>query len=499
MSESLILRRAGIDTYREAVIYMRTDCPVCISEGFETQARVQINYLNRSIMATLNKVTSDLLDPGEVGLSDYAWNLLGAKEGDLVTVTHPRPINSMSFVRSKIYGNSLSRSEIGEILEDIVSGRYSDIQISSFLTACTASRMDYQEVMNLTKEMVTVGEKIKWHSDFIVDKHCVGGLAGNRTTPIVVSIVSEFGLVMPKTSSRAITSPAGTADTMEVLAPVNLTVPQMKKVVGKENGCIVWGGAVALSPADDILIRVERVLDLDSEGQLVASVLSKKIAAGSSHVLIDIPIGPSAKVRNKKKGNLLKLFFEKVSEDLGIKAEVYFSNGEQPIGRGIGPALEARDLISVLSLNKDAPLDLRNHSLALAAKILEFSPKVKKGEGLKIAKEILDSGRALKKFEAICEAQGGMRKIPLSKYQRPHLAKKAGIISAIDNRRISRLAKLAGAPLDKVAGVDLHTPIGTKVEVGTPLFTVHGGSKGELNYALSYLHERNEILSIKES
>jgi thymidine phosphorylase len=499
MSENLTLRRAGIDTYREAVIYMRTDCPVCISEGFETQARVQINYLNISIMATLNKVTSDLLDPGEVGLSDYAWNLLGAKDGDLVTVTHPRPLNSMSFVRSKIYGNPLNNSELGEILDDIVSGRYSDIQISSFLTACTASRMNYQEVMDLTKEMVKVGEKIKWHSDFVVDKHCVGGLAGNRTTPIVVSIVSEFGLVMPKTSSRAITSPAGTADTMEVLAPVNLSVPQMKKVVGKENGCIVWGGAVALSPADDILIRVERVLDLDSEGQLVASVLSKKIAAGSSHVLIDIPIGPSAKVRSKKKGNLLKLFFEKVSEDLGIKAEVYFSDGEQPIGRGIGPALEARDLMSVLSLSKDAPLDLRNHSLALAAKILEFSSKVKKGEGLKLAKEILDSGRALKKFEAICEAQGGMREIPKSKYQRPHLAKKAGIIVAIDNRRISRLAKLAGAPLDKVAGVDLHTPLGTKVEVGTPLFTVHGGSKGELNYALSYLHERNEIVSIKES
>lgn len=477
---------------------MRTDCPVCISEGFETQARVQVNFFNNSIIATLNKVTSDLLDPGEVGLSDYAWNLLGAKDGDLVTVTHPRPINSMSFVRSKIYGNPLSRTELGEILEDIVSGRYSDIQISSFLTACTASRMNYKEVMDLTQEMVKVGEKIQWPSKFVVDKHCVGGLAGNRTTPIVVSIVSEFGLIMPKTSSRAITSPAGTADTMEVLAPVNLSVAQMKKVVEKENGCIVWGGSVALSPADDILIRVERVLDLDSEGQLVASVLSKKIAAGSSHVLIDVPIGPSAKVRSKKKANLLKLFFEKVGEDLGIKTEIYFSDGEQPIGKGIGPALEARDIMSVLTQDKNAPLDLRNHSLALAGKILEFSSKVKKGQGLKLAQDILDSGKALKKFEAICEAQGGMRKIPESKYQRPHLAKKEGVVFAIDNRRISRLAKLAGAPIDKVAGVDLHTPIGTKVSVGTPLFTVHGGSKGELNYALSYLHERNEIVSIRE-
>ena len=498
MSETLTLRQVGIDTYREAVIYMRNDCPVCISEGFESQARVQINYLNRSIIATLNKITSNLIEAGEAGLSNHAWNLLGAEDGGLVTISHPRPVNSMSFVRSKIYGNPLSKPELREILEDIVGGRYSDIQISSFLTACTASRMNYKEIVELTKEMVRVGERIKWPSDFVVDKHCVGGLAGNRTTPIVVSIVSEFGLIMPKTSSRAITSPAGTADTMEVFAPVNLSASQMKKVVEKVNGCIVWGGAVALSPADDILIRVERVLDLDSEGQMVASVLSKKIAAGSSHVLIDIPIGPSAKVRNRKKANLLKLFFETVGNELGIITEVYFSNGEQPIGRGIGPALEARDIFSVLSQSPDAPLDLRSHSLALAAKILEFSPNVKNGEGLKLAEEILKSGMALKRFEAICEAQGGMKKIPQSKYKSPHLAKVNGVVSGIDNRRISRLAKLAGAPHDKVAGVDLHTPIGTKVTVGTPLFTVHGGSKGELNYALNYLHERNEIVSIKE-
>lgn len=404
----------------------------------------------------------------------------------------------MSFVRSKIYGNKLNRSEFKEILDDIVTGRYSDIQISSFLTACSSSKMDYKEIMDLTKEMVMVGERIKWHSDFVVDKHCVGGLAGNRTTPIIVPIVSEFGLIMPKTSSRAITSPAGTADTMEVFAPVNLSVREMRKVVEKENGCIVWGGAVSLSPADDILIRVERVLDLDSEGQLVASVLSKKIAAGSSHVLIDIPIGPTAKVRSHKKAKLLKAFFERVGDSLGIKTNIYFSDGSQPVGSGIGPALEARDILSVLSLKKDGPLDLRVRALEIAAKILEFSPKVKKGQGLKLATEILQSGRALKRFEAICEAQGGMREIPKSKHKCPHLAKKDGIVSAIDNRRISRLAKLAGAPIDKTAGVDLHTPIGTKVSTGTPLFTVHAGSRGELNYALAYLHERNEIVYIKE-
>ena len=145
--------------------------------------------------------------------------------------------------------------------------------------------------------MVKTGKILTWPSDLIVDKHCVGGLPGNRTTLIVVPIVAAFGLMIPKTSSRAITSPAGTADTMEVFAPVNLDIKTMRKVVEQENGCIVWGGSVSLSPADDLLIRIERPMDLDSEGQLVASILSKKIAAGSNHLVIDIPIGSTAKIR----------------------------------------------------------------------------------------------------------------------------------------------------------------------------------------------------------
>lgn len=169
--------------------------------------------------------------------------------------------------------------------------------------------------------------------------HCVGGLPGNRTTLIVVPIVAAFGLMIPKTSSRAITSPAGTADTMEVLAPVNLDIKKMKKVVEREYGCIVWGGAMSLSPADDILIHIERAIDLDSEGQLVASVLSKKIAAGSTHLVIDIPIGATAKIRSLKTAIKLKKLFDNICLKYNLTIKTIFSHGEQPVGRGIGPAL----------------------------------------------------------------------------------------------------------------------------------------------------------------
>jgi len=196
--------------------------------------------------------------------------------------------------------------------------------------------------------MIDAGSRLSWPHDIVVDKHCVGGLPGNRTTPIVVAIAAACGLIIPKTSSRAITSPAGTADTMETLTEVSLSLDDMRRVVDREGGCIVWGGSMNLSPADDILIRVERPLDFDSEGQMVASVLSKKLSAGSTHLVIDIPVGPTAKVRSTVMADSLALRLTQVGEALGLTLRVRQTDGTQPIGRGIGPSLEALDVLAVL-------------------------------------------------------------------------------------------------------------------------------------------------------
>jgi thymidine phosphorylase len=192
---------------------------------------------------------------GEASLSEAAWKLLGVKEGDEVSFSHMEPLESLSSVRAKIYGRRLSESRFREIIHDILAGRYSDIHLAAFVTACSGGHLDGGEIIALTRAMVDAGDHLQWPTTRVVDKHCVGGLPGNRTTPIVVAIVSACGLTMPKTSSRAITSPAGTADTMETLAPVDLDLVLMRRVVEREGGCIVWGGAVHLSPADDVLIR----------------------------------------------------------------------------------------------------------------------------------------------------------------------------------------------------------------------------------------------------
>jgi len=297
---------------------------------------------------------------------------------------------------------------------------------------------------------------------------------GNRTSMIVVPIVAAHGLAIPKTSSRAITSPAGTADTMEVLARVDLDASEMREVVAAEGGCLIWGGHVNLSPADDILISVERPLNLDPPGQLVASILSKKLAAGVTRLVLDLPVGPSAKVRDKAGALQLRKLFEYVADQIGLAIDVAITDGTQPIGRGIGPALEARDVMQVLNGEASAPADLRERSLQLAARVLELDPALRGGSGLARARDLLESGAARRKMGRILAAQGRPPTgAVLGGLTHAIPAVADGRVSAIDCYRIARLARAAGAPFDKGAGIDLLKKVGEPVERGEPLYRLH--------------------------
>jgi len=495
---SIRARRLGIDTHAEAIVFLHQESDICRSEGLAGHNRVRVHTDGRSLVATLFQVTDDLIANDEAGLSDVAWTHLGLHEGDEISISHAAPIDSLGLVRGRIYGRELHAKDFDEIIRDIVDGQYSTLDIGAFLTACASRPLLQQEVLALTRSMVDVGERLVWSRSPIVDKHSVGGLPGNRTTPIVVAIVAALGLTMPKTSSRAITSPSGTADTMETLAPIDLSTREIHRVVERENACIVWGGAVRLSPADDILIRVERALDLDTEGQMIASVLSKKIAAGATHLVLDVPVGPTAKVRTPEAAASMTSGLTAVGTFFGIQSRVVISDGRQPVGRGIGPALEAKDVLAVLQGRPGAPRDLRDRALQLAAALVELAGIAPAGNGITLAKAVLDDGRAWRKFERICEAQGGMRVPAVAPHKHPLLAERSGRLTAIDNRRISRLAKLAGAPEDKAAGVELHVQLGADVEAGQILCTVHAESQGELDYALAYAGTNMTMFVLEE-
>ncbi len=498
-SNTLRLKRLGIDTHGETVLFMRDDCHVCLSEGLAQHTRVQVDIGQTSLVATVNHVSGNiLLQRGEAGLSEHAWRQHGWMGDELIRVSHLDALNSLSQVRGKIFGKRLTQPQLSNIISDIAAKKYSNIHLAAFLTACAARGLEISETVDLTQSMVDVGQRIDWGNTKIVDKHCVGGLPGNRTTPIVVAIVAACGFTMPKTSSRAITSPAGTADMMETLAPVDLDIATMRRVVEKENGCIVWGGSVDLSPADDILIAVERALEIDSEGQLVASILSKKIAAGSTHLVLDLPVGATAKIRSLKDAEFLGKMLRDVANAFDIKTAIIQSDGSQPVGRGIGPALEARDVLSVLNNAVDAPQDLKQRAVTLAGALIDLAEKSKSGGGNQLALETLENGKAWNKFQRICDAQGGMRQPPSAAYHQSLKAAHNGVVHSIDNRRLAKLAKLAGAPDVPAAGVDFHVRLGEVLQNGQDLLTVHAQTKAALEYAFDYVSARKVIVEIGE-
>lgn len=485
---TLSLKRVGIDTYRENVAYLHRDCAIYRAEGFQALAKIEVQARGKRILASLNVVDdASIVGCQQLGLSEEAFVNLGALDGEAVTVSPAEPPHSIPALHRKIAGERLSRDDFASIVQDIAAHRYSKIELTAFVVACNQGELDREEVFFLSDAMSKVGRRLDWQEHPVVDKHCIGGIPGNRTSMLVVPIVAAHGMLCPKTSSRAITSPAGTADTMELLARVELPFDQLTDIVHRHRGCLAWGGSSDLSPADDVLISVERPLSIDSPGQMVASILSKKVAAGSSHLLLDIPIGPSAKVRSMPEAQKLRKLFEFVAKRMGLAIEVVITDGRQPIGNGIGPALEARDVIRVLKNHPLAPNDLRQKSLRLAGRMLEFDPDVRGGDGFAIARDILDSGRAWQKMQAIMAAQGmkdfDPDKPPLSPLSFDVAAPHSGTVVEIDNVQLARIARSAGAPRAKGSGVDLLVKLGDQVEQGQALYRVYAAYPTELAFA----------------
>lgn len=493
---TLRLKKVCIDTHLENVVYLSRDCATYRIEGFQALSKIEVICDGKSIQATLNVVDDDyIVAADEIGLSEDAFKQLGAPEGSMTLVRHAERPESISALFRKINGERLDKSDYRAIIGDIALTRYSKIELTAFLIATSNGAMDRDEIYFLTDAMVASGHRLSWHEPMVVDKHCIGGIPGNRTSMLVVPIVAAYGLLCPKTSSRAITSPAGTADTMEMLAEVDLPQAKISEIVREHRGCLAWGGTAGLSPADDVMISVERPLSLDSTSQMVASILSKKIAAGSTHLLLDIPIGPSAKVKSVPDAQRLKKLFEYVATRMHLHLEVIISDGRQPIGRGIGPLLEARDVMRVLENDIDAPQDLRHKSLHLAGRMIEFDPDVRGGDGFSIARDILDSGRALAKMHAIIKAQGAKPFDYLT--AKPGslcmdvAAKTNGVVTSIDNLRIAQIARLAGAPKVPNAGVHLMKRLGDPVHEGELLYRVHAEFQSDLQFAQQLCNKGN--------
>jgi len=457
--------------------------------------RLKVRKLNsRNEIVAVIDIVRGLIEKNEIALSQEIVDKLKLKKDDIVEV-HPAlsPL-SINYIIKKLNNNDLTFTEIYSIVSDIVNNALTEAEVAYFVSAIYLRGMSVQEIISLTKTITLTGNHIKFNNKIVFDKHSCGGIAGNRTTPIIVSLIAsaidrfKINAVMPKTSSRAITSAAGTADVIETLAKVEFTIDEIKKIVNKCNACFVWGGALGLAPADDKIIQVERLLSLDPESQLIASIIAKKLSVNATHVVIDIPYGNSAKVTKANALNLRNKF-EKVTSHFNLNTKILITDGNEPIGDGVGPILEMRDVISVLKQEKNLPAALEKKSIFIASELLGMALKIKNKNYLQeTLKRFLESGIAYEKFRDIIELQGGNlnnlnKKLQLGKFRLDIKAKHSGAIAEIDNKKVAYIARIAGCPSDASAGIFLKKHVNDKVKEREPIFTIYAETKEKLEHA----------------
>lgn len=400
-------------------------------------------------------------------------------------------ILALNAIRKKLVGKRLSYKEIYAVISQIAKDELGDILTTYFTASGYSKGFTNKELFFMTKAMVETGEKLHFKG-IVADKHSIGGIPGTRTSLIIIPIIAAAGYKIPKSSSRAITSVDGTADDMEVLAPVILNKEKIKKIVNKTKGCIVWNGRFNIAPADDYIIEVEKPLLFESYDKVLVSIMAKKVAFGSNHVVIDLPYGKMVKVHDLKDAEIVKEKFLFLAKEFKMKMKVLVHKTDEPAGRGIGPILEVRESFRVLQQKKNRPVDLEVRSINLAGTLLDLclkdSPvklrqevKKKYGNAFGWATYLLTSGLAYKKMQEIIKAQGGKPNVDSEslkpgKFISEIKAKRAGIIKEINSKNITSIARILGAPAQKGAGIYLNKKMGEKTKKGEAIYTLYSES-----------------------
>ena len=487
----LNLKHLPISSFNENLAYIHRDCEAYKVDDIHALTKIEIQGGVKPVYAFLQVVDDDnLARPDELALNNEAFAMINLPEGANVSFTLASPPPSLNSIKRKVAGNILSSGEYSAIINDIASKRYSNMDIASFLVA-SGSFMTTPEVLALTEALI--GDNIlRWDNEsIVVDHHCLGGVPGNKTDVIITAIVAAYGLPIPKTASHSLTSCAGVADTFSVLANVDLDEIQLKKTIAENRGAIVSYENLSISSANKRVAAVEKQIGFSQQQHIVASILAIKMAAGVTHLVIDIPVGPHSRIKRTGEAMRLRKLIEYVGDMLSLEVDAVITDGSEPIGNGVGAVLEARDIMKVLKNKEDAPQDLREKSLFLAGRMLEFDPKLRGGQGYHVAKEILNSGRALEALNRIIHAQGKAPQPQLGHLTRDIVANVSGTVESIDNERINKIGLLAGASQYPGAGLDLLKKVGDLVEQGETLYRLHAVTSTDFAFANSVVDGYN--------
>lgn len=479
----LSLKHVAISSFNECVVYLHRDCSKYKLDEINNLTKVEIQGGDSPIYAFLEIVEDDnIVGVNEIGLNNEAFKKINLPEGVNISLDMALQPMSISFIKKKMMGNILSNGEYKAIINDITMGRYSNMDIAAFLIA-SGSFMSQPETLSLTEALV--GSKVfSWdNEDMVVDHHCLGGIPGNKTDIIITAIVAAYGLPILKTASRSITSCAGVADTFSVLANVDIDENKISQILAEHHGVIVDYNKLPLAKACRLLSSVEKMIGVSQKQHIVSEILAIKLAFGITHLVLDIPVGPTSRIKSTTEAVYIRKLVEYVGDMLSINVDAVITDGSEPIGNGVGAVLEARDVMKILHNRDDAPQDLREKSLFLAGRILEFDPKLRGGQGYAVAKEILNSGRALEAINRIIFAQGKASQIILGQLTHEIISTRTGVVESIDNYRINQIGVLAGANQYSGAGLDLRKKVGDEVEPGDVLYIIHSLNSSDLALA----------------
>ncbi|MCA9382051.1 thymidine phosphorylase [Candidatus Dojkabacteria bacterium] len=503
---SLYLSAKKLDLYdgdKKVAVLHHQDASM---KGINIGDKVEIELGDNGEMRKFNmdvELTESMLNPGQLGIFADDWEDMGISEGCILAVTLLEPSPAVAYIREKIKGNELSYDKMFAIMQDISNHKLNEVMATYFLSAFYTRGFTHKEVYYLTKAMAETGEILKFPDRVVADKHSIGGVGGKGVTPIVVSIAMAAGLLVPNTSTKAITTASATTDMLEAIMPMSFSKEQLETFAEEIGGFMVWGGGLDLAPADDILINVEKPLHLESYDKFTASIMAKKIAMGVTHLVLDMPKGPGTKVQNEADVKIVKQKFEKLASEFGIKIDIVDREVTGIDGNAVGPALESREFLYILERSEKRSLQLEKLSVTLAGKLMELAEIVGKGNGFAKAMQLLESGEALKKFLLVVEKQGGdpqisSDKMTFGEFTQDLVANSDMNISYLNNKEVFRICRALGAPYAKKCGIYFYVKAGDTVKSGQKVATVYAESQDRLQLGIN-VWNKVEVFGKKNS
>lgn len=463
--------------------------------GISAMDKIAMKYNGEEYVLDAN-LTHRYVEYGQVGIPKDVVEKYNIPQWAKVYISFTQT-NSLALdaLKKWLNGHKFSQQDIQLIMKDISTNRFADTLVTYFSALWFFRPSSDQEMYWMTKAMAESWEML--HFDGVVaDKHCMGWVPGNETTMIMIPLLASLGIKMPKSFSKAITTPAATGECVSVLMDISFSKKEIEHLVKKENCCLVRGGWLDLAPADEKLIKVAYPLSMQSYPRTIVSIMAKKYAMGISHLLLDLPVGPTAKIPDMKTAKWLKKKYEIVGKKLWMKVHVEITDALQPVGAGIGAKLQVREVLRVLQQHPDRPQDLEEKALHLCVQIIEMVGMAKGKDAEKLAYGQLVSWEAWKKMQRIIVAQRGdpdvyAETLALAKYSKGILSKKSGKVTQIDMKALNLLTRTLGAPLDLDAGVYLHHKLDAQVKKWETLFTIYADEENKIDLAMEFLKEKD--------